>query len=117
MSPCTPTVLQWTTPPNAGSRGGFDQIADGGGVDRAVGRRRNTGLPIDGGDVIDDLDVRTARASAARSSRVADRRFDARGLEIARLRGAARRAPRTVIAAARQRARQMAAREAGRAGD
>ncbi len=43
--------------PNAGAGRGVDQIAHSGGVDRAIRRLRNAGLPVDGGDVVDDLDI------------------------------------------------------------
>ena len=59
----------------------------------------------------------TARASARAILERADRRLDARRFQVARLRCAAATSPRTVIAALRERARQMAAGEAGGAGN
>ena len=88
-------------PPNAGRGGGIDQIAHGRGVDRAVRGRRNAGLPVYGGDVIDHFDV----AYGARKRRTilerADHRFDARGFQIASLLGSGARVPGRHILGAR----------------
>ena len=87
------------------------------GVDGAVGVRRKPGLPVDRGDVIDDVDARRRRARArARSRRSPDDQLDARRVERAGARPASRTSARTVVAARGQRAREVAAGEAGRAG-
>ena len=47
----------------------LDELANGRGVDRAIGVGREAGLPVDRGDVIDDVDPSTAVASVAASRR------------------------------------------------
>ena len=76
---------------NAGAGRGVDQIADRGGVHGAVRRLRNAGLPVDGGDVVDDVDIlHRARERGAILER-ADDRLDARRFELASLRALPRR--------------------------
>ena len=75
-----------------------------------------TGLPIDRGDVIDDLDA----ADAARATRSASRRSPMTGSTPAlasRRRAASADSGQTVVAAADECAREVTAGEAGRAGD
>ena len=103
-------------PPNAGGSGGINQSAYGRGVDRAVRGRRNAGLPVYGGDVIDHFDV----AYGARKRRtILERphhRFDARGFQNASLLGAADKRPDGMSSVCEGTC-QMAAREPGRSGD
>jgi hypothetical protein len=42
---------------DAGGRRRLDQRTDGGGVDGAIRGARQTGLPIDGRNVVDDFDI------------------------------------------------------------
>ncbi len=70
---------------NAGDSRGVNEMADGSGIDRAVGCLRNAGLPIHRGDVIHDLDIlHRARERGAILER-ADDRLDARRAQLARL--------------------------------
>ncbi len=50
---------------DARPRRGLDQLADRGRVHRAIGRRRDAGLPIDRGDVVDDVDALERRLDGA----------------------------------------------------
>jgi hypothetical protein len=62
-----------------------DEITNSGCVDRTIGRLRDAGLPVHGGDVIDDLDVlhrvRKRRTIAER----AHNRLNVVGFEFSRL--------------------------------
>ena len=72
--------------PNAGGGGGVDQVADGRGVDRAIGGLGNAGLTVDRGDVVDDVDILHRARERGTIFERADRRLDIRGFQFARLR-------------------------------
>ena len=118
MSPWTPTVLQCTTrrtPPRAAAS--TTSRATAVGVDRAVGVRRHARLPVDRGDVVDDVDAR-GRGGRARARRAGRRRPASMPARARSAAGSARdraRAP-TPWPARHERAREVAAGKPGRAG-
>ena len=110
-------MLQCTTRRAPARGGGLDHRSHGRGVDRAVSSSRQAGLPVDRGDVVDDVDAADGASSDARSSSVAHGELDSRqSAERGRLcRIADERA--NGVAPRGKRAREVAAGEAGRAGD
>ena len=103
-------------PLNPGVGRGFDQRAHRRRVDGAVRRGWDSRLPVHGRDVIDHVDVLHGAGERRVILQRPEGRFDAGALQFSRLRVLPhQRAHR--IAASGQRSRQVAACEAGGAGD
>ena len=94
----------------------LDNAARRFGIDGAILGRSQPRLPVERGDVVDDLDAAHRRLEAGAVAKVADRQLDARLLQaLAALRIAHKRSDG--IAASREGPRQMATRESCGAGD
>ena len=78
MSPWTPTVLQCTTRRTPARGGRLDDLPHGGRVHRAIGVVRQARLPVDRGDVVDDVDARGRGGEGRRIAQIARRQLDAR---------------------------------------
>src|SRR5262249_37775116 len=57
---------------DAGSRGGFDDASGGDRVDRLVNLARQAGLPVERGDVIDDVDARDGLVERSAIAEISD---------------------------------------------
>jgi hypothetical protein len=74
---------------DARAAGGVDQLTDGGGVDLLIDAVRQPRLPVEGGDVVDDVEASLERpAERWRRGEIAVDQRDAVPLEIRRRPGA-----------------------------
>ena len=115
MSPWTPTVLQWTTRRTPAAPAQRDQRTDGSRVHRAVDAVVEAGGAIERGDVVDDVDAIDGARERRGVGEIAGDELDP-GQRRHGLPRIADQRPHA-IASPRERPRQMAAREPGRAGD
>ena len=81
MSPWTPTVLQCTTRRDARLVCRLDDVPTAVALTARYSHRGQARLPVERGDVVDDLDARAARDSARHGREIADRQLDARRLQ------------------------------------
>ena len=70
--------------PGAGPRGRFNHVADHGRIHRTIGGRRDPGLTVNGGDVINDVDISERRFDRGPIAKISDRDLEARSFQIAR---------------------------------
>ncbi len=114
MSPWTPTVLQWTTRLTPAVAAASMTVRTAAAFTARYSLIAKTGLTIDGGDVVDDLDAACGLLERGSVAQIAGDGFDAGFGE----RGSGRPHQRLHRVAARgQGPRQVTAGEAGGAGD
>ena len=108
-------MLQCTTRRTPASRRRLDDLAHGGRVDGAIVAGRDAGLPVNRGDVIDDVDVPERGCDGGLVADVAHRDVESGGSKIPGLVGFTHQHAHAV-AASQQASRQVPPGEAGGAG-